>query len=232
MLDKDQVDVVLVTTVDAHPRRVHRGGAAGRLRRDHREADDRSTRRGAGASSTPQRAHRRHGRGHLQLPVQPGPREGPRAARRAARSARSARCTSSGCSTCATAPTTSAAGTATGPTPAACWCTRRATTSTWSTGGSAPRPVEVYAPGPAVLLRRRGRRRARLRPRLRPGPRRAGRGRRPVRAATWPTTPAARALPRRRDRGRLPARPQRLRPRRDASRTTWRCWCATPPAPR
>ncbi len=63
----------------------------------------------------------------------------------------------------------------------------RATTSTWSTGGSTRHRSTVYAPGPAVLLRR-GRAPARLRPRLRPGARRP-RGRRTTRSrCTWPTT--------------------------------------------
>ena len=64
----------------------------------------------------------------------------------------------------------------------------RATTSTWSTGGSARRPVEVYAAGPAVLLRPRPARRHGYARDYDRGARRArGRGR-PVRAATWPTT--------------------------------------------
>ena len=51
-----------------------------------------------------------------------------------------------------TAPTTSAAGTATRPTPAACSCTRPPTTSTWSTGGLGSVPRSGYRPWPPRVL--------------------------------------------------------------------------------
>ncbi len=41
MLDKERVDVAVITTVDRYPRRLHRRRARGRPRRAHREADDR-----------------------------------------------------------------------------------------------------------------------------------------------------------------------------------------------
>ena len=177
-------------------------------------------------------AHRPAGDGHLQLPLQPACTSRSASCSPAARSARSARCTSSGCSTCGTAPTTSAAGTATRPTPAACWCTRRATTSTWSTGGSAPTPGRGLRRRPAVLLRRR-----------------AGAGTATPATTTGPTAPPAAAddpfaLHLARQPG--PARSSTWTPRpttattatatssrpASPSRTTWRCWSATPPAPR
>ena len=232
MLDKERVDALRgvppwtpPTTSTSSPR------CEAGLRRDHREADDH---RRAALPAHPRRGRSAPAGGSRS----PSTTATTRCTRRSAscsptaRSARSARCTSSGCSTCGTAPTTSAAGTATRPTPAACWCTRRATTSTWSTGGSAPTPVEVYAAGPAVLLRR-GRRAGTATPATTTG----RTARRPpqddpfaLHLAGQPA--AARALPRRRGRRRLPARPQRLRARRRPSRTTWRCWSATPPAPR
>ena len=139
MLAKERVDVVLVTTVDAHPRRVHRRRAGRRLRRDHREADDHRRARAAGASSTRSSATGRRVTVDLQLPLQPGARDGPRAAGRrrdrrdrlgalrvAARRAARRRLLPP------LAPRQ-------GQLRRAAGAQGRATTSTWSTGGSAPR---------------------------------------------------------------------------------------------
>ena len=82
MLDKERVDVVLVTSVDATHDEYIVAALRRRLRRDHREADDRRRGRAAGGSSTRSPSTGRQVRGRLQLPLQPGAREGPRAARR------------------------------------------------------------------------------------------------------------------------------------------------------
>ena len=193
-----------------HPRRVHRGRAGGRLRRDHREADDR---RRAALPAHPRRRAGQHRPGRRSPSTTATTRCTSRCAGcwPAARSARSARCTSSGCSTCATAPTTSAAGTATRPTPAACWCTRPATTSTWSTGGSAPRRSRCTPQG-RLFFYGRGRRRhgyARDYDRAHGAPAAADD---PFALRAGRQPPAARAVPRRRARRRLPARPNVFAP--------------------
>ena len=232
MLAEERVDVVLVTTVDRDPRRVHRGRARRRLRRDHREADDDRRAAAAGGSSTrsPQTGRQRARSPSTTATTRCTSRSA--SCSPAARSARSARCTSSGCSTCGTAPTTSGAGTATRPTPAACWCTRRATTSTWSTGGSAPRPVEVYAARAGCSSTARPARRhgyARDYERAHGAPAAAG----DPFALHLADNPRLRALYLDAEaRRRLPARPQRLRARRDDRGRHGGAGRATPPAPR
>ena len=162
MIAEQSVDVVIVTAPDhAHAELVARALAAGadvvvekpltidraRLPADH----------GRGRRDRPRRRH------DVQLPLRPAellPAPGHRV-RRDRRGHLA--CTSSGRSTPCTAPTTSAAGTARRRTPAACWCTSRATTSTWSTGGSSDVPARVYARGGLQVLRRPQRRRPRAR---------------------------------------------------------------------
>ena len=204
------------------PRRLHRGRARAGCDVDHREADDHRRRRAAGASWTPcERTGRRVRSPSTTATTRCTSRSA--SCSPAARSARSARCTSSGCSTCATAPTTSGAGTATRPTPAACWCTRRATTSTWSTGGWARRRVEVYAEGRLFFYGEAGRRHgyARDYERAHGAPAAADD---PFALHLADNPRPARALPRRRGRRRLPCATATSSRPASPSRTTWRCW--------